>query len=60
MTEGEEFDEEAYLEGHDKPFFSDVKKAIKSRIVILLDHSSSITDQQTEYKKTTIGLYVRF
>ena len=56
MTEGEEFDEEAYLEGHDKPFFSDVKKAIKSRIVILLDHSSSITDQQTEYKKTTIGL----
>ena len=35
MTEGEEFDEEAYLEGHDKPFFSDVKKAIKSRIVIL-------------------------
>nr|AIE93424.1 von Willebrand factor type A domain-containing protein [uncultured marine thaumarchaeote AD1000_36_B08]AIF23036.1 von Willebrand factor type A domain-containing protein [uncultured marine thaumarchaeote SAT1000_12_G09] len=56
MTEGEEFDEEAYLEGHDKPFFSDVKKAIKSRIIILLDHSSSITDQQTEYKKTTIGL----
>ena len=56
MVEGEEFDEEAYVENHDKPFFSDVKKAIKSRIVILLDHSSSITDQQIEYKKTTIGL----
>ena len=56
MIEGEEFDEEAYVDSYDKPFFSDVKKAIKSRIVILLDHSSSITDQQIEYKKTTIGL----
>ena len=56
MFEGDEFDEEAYLEGYDKPFFTDAKKAIKSRIVILLDHSSSITDQQIEYKKTTIGL----
>ena len=56
MRLGDEFDEEAYIEGHENPFFTDVKKAIKSRIVILLDHSSSITDQQTEYKKTTIGL----
>ena len=56
MIEGDEFDEEAYIEGYDNPFFTDVKKAIKSRIVILLDHSSSITDQQTEYKKTTIAL----
>ena len=56
MREGDEFDEESYIEGHENPFFTDVKKAIKSRIVILLDHSSSITDQQTEYKKTTIGL----
>ena len=56
MREGDEFDEEAYIEGHENPFFTDVKKAIKSRIVILLDHSSSITDQQTEYKKTTIAL----
>ncbi len=54
--EGDEFDEETFFERYDKPFFIDVKKAIKSRIVILLDHSSSITDQQTEYKKTTIGL----
>ena len=54
--EGDEFDEETFFEKYDKPFFIDVKKAIKSRIVILLDHSSSITDQQTEYKKTTIGL----
>ena len=56
MVEGDEFDEEAYIEGYDNSFFTDIKKAIKSRIVILLDHSSSITYQQTEYKKTTIAL----
>ena len=56
MVEGDEFDAESYLEGYDNPFFTDVKKSIKSRIVILLDHSSSITDQQSEYKKTTIAL----
>ena len=56
VIEGDEFDEEAFIEGYDKPFFTDIKKSIKSRIIILLDHSSSITDQQTEYKKTTIAL----
>ena len=56
VISGEEFDEEIFLEGFHKPFIKDVKKSIKSRIVILLDHSSSITDQQTEYKKATIGL----
>jgi len=56
MIEGDEFDVESYLDGYDNPFFTDVKKSIKSRIVILLDHSSSITDQQSEYKKTTIAL----
>tara|TARA_B100001123_G_C15327380_1_gene1030011 strand:- start:1587 stop:3155 length:1569 start_codon:yes stop_codon:yes gene_type:complete len=53
---GEEFDVETFLEGFHKPFIKDVKKSIKSRIVILLDHSSSISDQQIEYKKATIGL----
>ena len=43
-------------EGFHKPFITDVKKSIKSRIVILLDHSSSVSDQQIEYKKATIGL----
>nr|AIE94988.1 von Willebrand factor type A domain-containing protein [uncultured marine thaumarchaeote AD1000_54_F09] len=56
VISGEEFDEEAYLEGFHKPFITDVKKSIKSRIVILLDHSSSVSDQQIEYKKATIGL----
>ena len=56
VISGDEFDEEAYLEGFHKPFITDVKKSIKSRIVILLDHSSSVSDQQIEYKKATIGL----
>lgn len=52
---GDEFDEEAYLEGHE-PFFTDIKKIIKSRILILLDHSSSVSDIQQEYKKASCAL----
>ena len=55
LRQGDEFDEETYLEGH-QPFFTDIKKTIKTKIVILLDHSSSITDVQTEYKKATLAL----
>jgi len=53
---GDEFDNEAYLEGYDQPFVTDVKKSIKTRVVILLDHSSSIADQQVDYKKATLAL----
>jgi hypothetical protein len=53
---GDEFDNDAYLEGYDRPFVRDLKKSIRTRIVILLDHSSSITDQQTDYKKATLAL----
>tara|TARA_Y100000590_G_scaffold74719_1_gene82505 strand:+ start:469 stop:2034 length:1566 start_codon:yes stop_codon:yes gene_type:complete len=56
VVSGEEFDEESFLEGFHKPFIKDIKKSIKSKIVILLDHSSSVSDQQIEYKKATIGL----
>lgn len=52
---GEEFDEENYIEGHE-PFFTDVKKSIKTKIVILLDHSSSIASDSIEYKKATLAL----
>lgn len=52
---GDEFDEEAYIEGHD-PFITDIKKSIKTKIVILLDHSSSIASHQVEYKKATLAL----
>jgi len=53
---GDEFDDEVYVEGYEKPFITDFKKSIKSRIVILLDHSSSIADQQLDYKKATLAL----
>ncbi len=52
---GDEFDEEAHMEGH-KPFLSDRKIAIKTKIVILLDHSSSIASQEIQYKKATFAL----
>ena len=52
---GDEFDEESYIEGH-QPFFTDVKKSIRTKIVILLDHSSSIASDATQYKKATLAL----
>ncbi|MDC4231831.1 MAG: VWA domain-containing protein [Nitrosopumilus sp.] len=55
LRTGDEFDEENYIEGHE-PFFTDVKKSIKTKIVILLDHSSSISSEALEYKKATLAL----
>ena len=52
---GDEFDEESYIEGHE-PFFTDIKKSIKTKITILLDHSSSIASDAIEYKKATLAL----
>ena len=52
---GDEFDEETFMEGH-KPFVTDRKIAIKTKIVILLDHSSSIASQEIQYKKATLAL----
>jgi hypothetical protein len=55
VISGDEFDEESYIEGH-MPFLTDIKKSIKAKIVILVDHSSSILDQQLQYKKVTVAL----
>ena len=55
VRSGDEFDEENYIEGNE-PFFTDIKKSIKTKIVILLDHSSSISSDAIEYKKATIAL----
>jgi hypothetical protein len=55
LKSGDEFDEENYIEGNE-PFFMDVKKSIKTKIVILLDHSSSIASDAIEYKKATLAL----
>ena len=55
LRSGDESDEENYIEGNE-PFFSDIKKSIKTKIVILLDHSSSIAPDAIEYKKATLAL----
>ncbi len=55
LKSGDEFDEEQFIEGNE-PFFTDVKKSIKTKIVILLDHSSSIASDAIEYKKATLAL----
>jgi len=55
VKSGDEFDEENYIEDHE-PFFTDVKKTIKTKIMILLDHSSSIASDALEYKKATLAL----
>ena len=52
---GDEFDEENYIDGNE-PFFTDIKKSIKTKIIILLDHSSSIASDALEYKKATLAL----
>lgn len=55
LVSGDEFDEESYIDGNE-PFFTDIKKSIKTKIVILLDHSSSIASDAIEYKKATLAL----
>ena len=55
LPSGDEFDEENYIEGNE-PFYTDIKKSIKTKIVILLDHSSSIASDAIEYKKATLAL----
>lgn len=53
---GEEFDQEAYVERLHKPFLADFKLSIKTKIAILLDHSSSIQDMEVKYKQATVAL----
>ena len=53
---GDEFDVESYVEALPKTFLADFKLSIKTKVVILLDHSSSIADVELEYKRATIAL----
>jgi uncharacterized protein (UPF0335 family) len=53
---GDEFDVETYAEALPKPFLSDMKLSIKTKVAILLDHSSSIADVEMEYKRATVAL----
>lgn len=52
---GDEMDVESYIDGQ-RPFVTDRRHSIKSHIVILLDHSSSISADAVGYKKATLGL----
>jgi hypothetical protein len=53
---GDEFDSESYVETLPKPFLTDFKLSIRTKVTILLDHSSSIEDVELEYKQATIAL----
>src|ERR687885_656316 len=53
---GEEFDSESYAEMLAKPFLTDVKLSMRTKVAILLDHSSSIEDIELQYKQATIAL----
>ena len=47
---------ESYAETLPKLFLTDFKLSIKTKVAILLDHSSSIEDVELEYKQATIAL----
>ncbi|GIU71111.1 MAG: hypothetical protein KatS3mg003_0590 [Candidatus Nitrosocaldaceae archaeon] len=53
---GDEFDFEAYMTSRDKPFIKDLDLSVKSKIAILLDHSSSIASGELEYKRAFAAL----
>ena len=53
---GDEFDVESYAEALPKTFITDFKLSIKTKVAILLDHSSSIADVELEYKQATVAL----
>ncbi|CAN5618411.1 hypothetical protein BH23THE1_BH23THE1_10330 [soil metagenome] len=53
---GDEIEIENYIEKQSKIFISDKKIAINAKISVLLDLSSSIEDNEIEYKKATVAL----
>ena len=53
---GDEFDVESHVESLPKTFLTDFKLSIKTKVAILLDHSSSIADVELGYKQATIAL----
>lgn len=53
---GDELDIESIIESQPKPFLTDFKLSINTKIALLLDHSSSIDEYELEYKKATVAL----
>ena len=52
---GDEFDGDGHIDGAGS-FVSDARASVKVRMMVLLDHSSSISDWQADYKKATLAL----
>lgn len=53
---GEEFDPESYVEMLSQNFLTDFKLTLKTKVAILLDHSSSIEQVEIDYKRATVAL----
>ena len=53
---GDELDVEMLLTQASKPFINEQNLKIKSRLMLLLDHSSSIASDEYEYKKAFMAL----
>jgi hypothetical protein len=53
---GDEFDPETFIEKLPKTFITDLKLSFRSRVAIILDHSSSIEDSEKDYKRATVAL----
>jgi hypothetical protein len=53
---GDEFDPETFIERLPKTFITDLKLSFRSRVAIILDHSSSIEDSENDYKRATVAL----
>ena len=53
---GDEFDPETFIERLPKTFITDLKLSFRSRVAIILDHSSSIEDSEKDYKRATVAL----
>ena len=54
--QGEEIETEHYIERQQKVFINDKRISINAKISILLDLSSSIEDNEIEYKKAAVAL----
>ena len=55
-SNGDELDVEMLLTQASKPFINEQSLKIKSRLMLLLDHSSSIASDEYEYKKAFMAL----
>ena len=53
---GDEFDTETFLEKLPKTFIADFKLSFRSKVAIILDHSSSIEESEQDYKRATVAL----